>query len=123
VPARGEVERLIAAVERREYLEAIAEFYAPHATMQENLNPPRVGLDALLENERKMLQGFFAEPPLAKAQSFLIDGDRVAIHWTFDYSDRKGRVGHLDEIAYQLWDGNKIVQERFVFDPSSIFTS
>ena len=122
MPDRSEVERLIATVERREYLAAIAEFYVPHATMQENLNPPRMGLEALLENERKVLDNLFAEPPAAKAESFLIDGDRVAIHWIFDYTDRKGRKGHLDEIAYQVWSGNKIAQERFVFDPGSVYS-
>ena len=121
MPDRSVVERLIAGVVRREYLETIAEFYAPDATMQENLNPPRVGLEALLENERKALEGFFAEPPAAKAVSFLVDGDRAAIHWIFDYTYRQGGgKGRLDEIAYQVWSGNKIVQERFVFDPGSV---
>jgi SnoaL-like domain len=120
MPARSEVERLIAMVESRQYLEAIAEFYAPHATMQENLNPPRVGLEALLENERKALRHFFAEPPAAKAESFLVDGDRVAIHWIFEYTRRSdGRAVRLDEIAYQRWDGNRIVEERYAYDPAS----
>jgi hypothetical protein len=123
MPARSEVERLIAAAESRQYLEAIAEFYAPAATMQENLNPPRVGLEALLENERKVLAEKFAEPPSAKAESFLVDGDRAAIHWIFEYNDQKGRHYRLDEIAYQVWAGGKIVQERFVYDPSSVISA
>jgi ketosteroid isomerase-like protein len=52
---RDRVERLIAMAEQGKFLEAIEEFYAPDATMQENNQPPRRGLAALLENERRVL--------------------------------------------------------------------
>lgn len=121
MPDRSEVERLIRMVEGRQYLEAIAEFYTAGASMQENLGKPRVGMPALLAGERHVLENVFAEPPDAKAVSWLVDGDRVAINWTFDYTNRQtGAKCHLDEIAYQVWSGNKIVEERFVYDPASI---
>jgi len=46
---------LIAMAQQGKFLEAIQEFYAEDATMQENNQSPRVGLAALLENERRVL--------------------------------------------------------------------
>ena len=112
----GQVKALIALVEQGKFLEAIESFYAPDATMQENLGPVRVGLPALLENERQVL----ARVPdihLERVRSFIVDGDRAAINWVFAYTDAHGRKIRLDEIAYQLWQDGKIVKERFYYDP------
>ena len=49
------VQTLIALAEEGKFMEAIQQFYAEDATMQENNAPPRVGLAALLENERSLL--------------------------------------------------------------------
>ena len=48
MPSRERVEALIARVEAGKYVEAIGEFYAEDASMQENLQPPRKGRDALV---------------------------------------------------------------------------
>ena len=76
-------------VERGEFIEAIEEFYAPQATMQENLNPPRRG-----PTSGAPLQSF-AGLPRTKAVSYLPDGDPVAINWIFDCTGVKGRKRHL----------------------------
>jgi hypothetical protein len=49
------VKQLIALVRKGSFLEAIERFYAEGATMQENLDSPRAGLPALLNNERRVL--------------------------------------------------------------------
>jgi len=111
------VKALIALVERGEFLEAIEKFYAPEATMQENLGPVRAGLPALLENERKVL----ARVPdihLERVDSVVVDGDGAAINWVFAYTGDQGRKIQLDEIAYQVWHDGKIVRERFYYDPA-----
>jgi hypothetical protein len=46
---------LIRMAEQGSFLEAVPEFYAEDAPMQENNQPPRAGLAALLENERRVL--------------------------------------------------------------------
>jgi hypothetical protein len=43
MPSRERVAALIEHVEQGKYVEALQEFYADDATMQENGNPPRVG--------------------------------------------------------------------------------
>ena len=53
MPSRERVAALIERVEQGKYVEALQEFYAEDATMQENGNPPRVGLKALVEQSRR----------------------------------------------------------------------
>jgi hypothetical protein len=83
---RERVEMLIAMAEQGNFLEAIQEFYAEDATMQENNQPPRVGLAALLENERRVLASL-QEIRVNRADSFLVDGDRSAINWVYLFID------------------------------------
>jgi ketosteroid isomerase-like protein len=116
---RNSVERLIQYVGAGDYLTAIETFYAPDATMQENNQAPRVGLPALLENERRMMQNF-KQIHQSAAISYIVDGDRVAINWVFDITLQDGSRFPLDEIAYQQWRNDKIVQERFFYDPAQV---
>src|SRR5437762_614019 len=55
MPSREALNRFIAKVEANAHVQAIEEFYAPEASMQENELPPRTGRDALLANERNVL--------------------------------------------------------------------
>jgi hypothetical protein len=115
---RENVEKLIELVERGEFLEAIEKYYAPDATMQENLQlPVRTGLLALLENERLALTTRFKILHQSRAASFVVDGNRAAINWIFEVTEHSGKHWLLDEIAYQEWQEGKIVRERFYYDP------
>jgi ketosteroid isomerase-like protein len=111
------VKQLIASVEQGRFLEAIQEFYAEDASMQENNEPPRVGLPALLEREKQFLNSI-REMHVHRAESFLVDGNRAAINWIFETTDGEGKRHRLNEVAYQLWRDNKIVSERFYYDPA-----
>jgi ketosteroid isomerase-like protein len=105
----------VARVERLEFLEVMPEFYAVDAQAQENSEPPRVGLEAMMANERRALSLFTFER--MHAASVVIDGDRAAINWVADMRLADGRRIHNDEIAYQLWRDGKIVFERYYYDP------
>jgi ketosteroid isomerase-like protein len=110
------VRSFIETCERGEFVEALEQFYADDATMQENGEPPRVGLPALIANEKRMLER--ARFDEKRAASFVVDGDRVAINWVFGFViEGAGRV-RMDELAYQEWRGDKIVRERFYYDPA-----
>lgn len=117
MPARESVTKLIALVEQGKYVEAIQEFYAEDASMQENLQAPRRGLDALVAGERKVLAAF-REVRTLPVESFLVDGDRVAINWVFEFIGHDGRSFRQDEVAWQRWRGDRIVEERFYYDPA-----
>ena len=47
----------------------------------------------------------------------LVSGDTAVIHWVFEFSTRDGRAIRLDELALQRWDGDRIAEERFYYDP------
>jgi len=114
---RHQVKTLIAMVEEGKYLEAIQQFYAEAATMQENNDPQRVGLPALLEREKQFLSSIRGME-VHRAASYLVDADRAAINWIFESIDHQGKRRRLDEVAYQLWKDGKIIQERFYYDPA-----
>ena len=113
------VEAFAAEVEAGRYVEAIEGFYAPHATMQENGDAPRVGREALIAGERQMLaqsRSITAE----RTSPILIGDDHVAIRWRFEITRSNGAAMTLDEIALQRWEGGKIVEEQFVYDPKQM---
>jgi len=119
MPSRELIERFIATVERGQFIEAMEQFYAPDATAQENNEPPRVGLPALLAHERNSLAKF----PTTRGRCLspvVIDGDRVVIHWCFEFDHPSGAVLRLEELAWQTWRGDRLVSERFFYDPKQM---
>ena len=80
MPTAERVEQLIAMVESGAHAEAIAAFYTEDATMQENLDSPRVGRDVLVAHEAKALQGVKQVLSRCKRPVF-IDGDYSVIRW------------------------------------------
>ena len=119
MPDSATLDRFIARVESGAHAEAIAEFYAPDASMQENEQPPRVGRDGLVANERKVL----ARTKSVRStciRPVLVDGDRVAIRWLFEFEFLDGRTLRLDEVAWQRWRGDRIVEEKFFYDPAQL---
>ena len=118
MPSRERVQELITAVVTGDHAEAIARFYTETATMQENAGEPRRGLAHLVDRERKVtaqVARIVTYPP----DAVFVDGDRVAIHWVFDFTHEDGRVRRVDEIALQRWDGDKIASERFFYDSAA----
>ena len=117
MPDRKRILGLIERVEAGQYVEAIRDFYADDATMQENLGAPRKGRDVLMEHERKAMAAV-KEIRTRPGATFTQDDDIVVIRWRFDIETREGRILHLDELAYQRWSADRIVEERFYYDPA-----
>lgn len=118
MPTRERVQELITAVVTGDHAEAIARFYADDASMQENAAEPRRGLANLVARERKATENvtrIVTHPP----DVVIVDGDRVAIHWVFEFTHQDGRVRIIDEVALQIWNGDRIVRERFFYDSPS----
>lgn len=118
MPSPHRLQAFIAAVEQGDTVAALRAFYAPQASQQENLAPPRRGLEQLIAHETAQrhqvsdLSMRCTEPPLQQ-------GDRVAIRWSLRWR-RDGRSHCLEELALQRWDGEHIVEEQFVYDPSQL---
>jgi hypothetical protein len=119
MPTSERVREFIALVERGDYVQAIEDFYHPEASMQENGRPPRVGRQTLIEHERAVLAGL-QSMRTRRVETFLVDGDRVVINWVFEMTGGDGTVRTLDELALQLWNGDRIAVERFYYDPAQL---
>ncbi len=117
MPTRETLERFIRRVEEGAHAEACEEFYTENATMQENQAPPRVGRDAHVANERRIH---------ARAKSIestcvrpvFVEGDKVVIRWVFRFEWLDGSVTRMEELAYQRWEGERIAEETFFYDPA-----
>jgi ketosteroid isomerase-like protein len=116
MPNRATVAAFIATIERGEFLEALTNFYAEDMTAQENNQPPRIGRAAQFANEEAALKRMRFD--VIKAESYLVDGDRVAIHYVFEMTTATGEQLRMTEIAYQLWRGEQIISERYFYDPA-----
>jgi ketosteroid isomerase-like protein len=118
MPSRARLDEFIATVESNDHAGAIERFYTGDASMQENAAPPRVGRDGLVAHERAVLERMARV--YSKCVSSTVEGDRVAIHWNFELTDKSGKTRRFDEIALQEWRGDRIFRERFFYDPTKI---
>ena len=117
MPTPDTLERFIALVESNAHDVACEQFYAEHSSMQENQGTPRVGRDRHVANEKAVM---------ARAKSIsstcvrpvFVNGDHVVIRWIFHFVWRDGTATHMEELACQRWEGERIVQETFFYDPA-----
>ena len=117
MPSKETLDRFIARVEENAHAEAIAEFYTPDASIQENQGLPRVGRDSLVESERKFLSTL-ASVASQCVRPVFVHGDNVVIRWVFEFGLPDGRKLRMEELAYQRWEGEFIAAETFFYDPS-----
>jgi hypothetical protein len=119
MPSPQTLEKFIARVEENAHAEAIEEFYAEDASMQENCSPPRVGRALLVANERRVLARAKAVQSSC-VRPVLVNGDVVVIRWIFRFDWLDGTVTSMEELAWQRWVGERIVQETFFYDPAQM---
>ncbi|WP_457282023.1 nuclear transport factor 2 family protein [Polaromonas sp. P5_D5] len=117
MPTPETVERFVARVEQNAHTEAIEEFYTPDATMQENQQPPRRGRDKLVEGEAKVMARVKSVTSTCVRPVF-ISGDKVVIRWVFNFVWADGSAMRMEELAYQRWEGERIAEETFFYDPA-----
>jgi len=106
----------IAVVESGDHAGAIERYYTEDSSMQENAGAPRVGRVLLVAHERGVLARM--SHVYSKAVTSVVEGDRVAIHWIFELTEKSGKVHRFDEIALQEWRGDRIFRERFFYEPA-----
>lgn len=115
MPSRETVNEFVAMVEAGQIMEAYEKFYDQSVSMRENLNPPTEGKDANRVREQEFVNSV-ASVNKNKAETVIVEGDNVAINWVFDFQNTEGNRVVYDQIALQEWQGDKIVNERFVYD-------
>ena len=117
MPSAKTLERFIFRVEQNAHAEAAEEFYMPNASIQENQSAPRIGRDTQIKRERDLLTKARAISSHCVRPVF-VSGDRVVIRWQFRFDWLDGTSTRMEEIAYQYWDGQRIAEETFFYDPA-----
>jgi hypothetical protein len=120
VPSPETLDRFIARVESNAHADAIEEFYTEGASMRENMKEPRRGRAGLVSREKAVL---------AKAKSVrstcvrpvLVNGSIVVVRWIFEFEWLDGKPAtRMEELAYQRWEGERIAEEQFFYDPAQL---
>ena len=117
MPTPEILERFIARVEANAHAEACEEFYTPNASMQENQTPARVGRDLHVASERKLMAGARSIQSQCVRPVF-VNGNHVVIRWIFRFEWADGTITRMEELAYQRWEGERIAEETFFYDPA-----
>jgi ketosteroid isomerase-like protein len=116
MPTLATLEAFADAVESNDHVGAIEKFYAPDAATRENDQPPIVGRDVLAEKERRVLASV-ARVETTRLGPLLLDGDHSAIRWRFEFTAKDGSKRVMEEVAWQSWRGEELIEEHFFYDP------
>lgn len=119
MPTEAQIESFTKLVEEGHFVEAIEQYYHTDASMQENEAPPRYGKEALIAHERSFLESL-QSISCRLLGPVMINGDHVTIRWRFDFQPLDGPVRSMEEIAYQFWQGDRVLREKFFYDPKQI---
>lgn len=119
MPSAETLELFIARVESNAHVNAIEEFYTADSSMQENQAAPRVGRSQHAANERRVL-GRARTVHSQCVRPVFVNGDHVVIRWIFRFEWQDGTVTRMEELAWQRWEGERIAEETFFYDPAQL---
>jgi ketosteroid isomerase-like protein len=119
MPTLATLQAFAATVEANDHVGAITNFYAADAVTRENNSPPIAGRDVLADKERRVLASV-AGVKTTRLGPILLDGDHAAICWRFEFTGKDGKVRTMEEVAWQTWRGEQLVEERFFYDPQQM---
>ena len=117
MPSAERLEAFIAAVESGAHDKAIEDYYTLDASMRENQAEPRRGRDVLVAHEKAVLART-AKVESTCVRPVFVNGDHVVIRWIFVFTGQDGRTRRMEELAWQRWEGDRIAQEEFFYDPA-----
>ena len=112
---RQRVDQLVQYINQGRIIDAMYEFYAPDAQMQENRNPPAVGLEANVEREKQFLAGV-KEWKGFTVKALAAEGDVSFIESVIEFTATDGSPVRLEQVSVARWRDGKIVHERFYYD-------
>ena len=50
----------------------------------------------------------------------LVNGDHVVVRWQFRFEWKDGTRTEMEELAWQRWEGERIAEEKFFYDPAQL---
>ena len=92
--------------------EALDEFYAPDVAMQENTEPPCVGLPANKRREAEFVASVRAWKRF-DVRAIAVEGDTSFVETVMDYVLDDGTAVHTEQVSRAKWRDGRIVHERF----------
>jgi hypothetical protein len=119
MPSLATLQAFAATVASNDHVGAIQKFYTPDARTRENDGEWRVGREALAERERAVLASV-ASVKTTRLGPLLLNGIHSAICWRFEFTGRDGKVRTMEEVAWQTWSGEQLLEERFFYDPEQM---
>jgi len=95
-------------------LEAMTEFYDNEVTMQENNEPPTLGLIANIEREKQFLS-VVKQWNWTKWTATAVDEDTGTsiLEYSFEFVNTDNQTVLYEQATVQRWVDGKIVSERF----------
>lgn len=94
-------------------------FYDEKVVVQENLQAPRIGRAVSIDRQQQM-NANVKEVHEFKIGAVLVDGDRSVIEMHLELTTVDGYRIRLEEVGMQTWKNERIIHERYFYDPSSI---
>jgi hypothetical protein len=119
MPSLETVDSFVHLIEEGRTVESMQRYYADAASVRENMAPPRLGKPALIQHEEDALASIKSLKASCVRPVF-IAGDRAVIRWIFEIEDKKGKTIRFEELAYQRWNEDQIVEEQFFYDPAQL---
>ncbi len=116
ITLQDRLEDLFSYIREGRILDAINEFYAEEAVMQENVQPPTVGREANLEREKQFLS------TVKEWQRFDVTAKGIGEDVTFyetvmDWVTTYGTPVHVEQVVVANWRDGKIIKERYYHNP------
>lgn len=117
MPSPETLERFISRVEANAHVEACEAFYTESSSMRENFDPPRIGRHLHVANEERVMARARSVQSTCVRPVF-VNGDHVVIRWIFRFEWADGSITRMEELAWQRWEGERIAEEQFFYDPA-----
>jgi ketosteroid isomerase-like protein len=110
------LEDLFSYIREGRILDALNDFYAEDAVMQENTQPPTVGRAANLEREQQFLN------TVKEWKRFDVVAKGVGNNVTFyetvmDWVATDGTPVHVEQVVVAQWQDGRIIHERYYHNP------
>ena len=115
VSLEGRLKDLHRFIREGRIIEAMNEFCDRTVTMQDNANPPTVGLEPNIERERQFLKTV-KEWNGIQLKASGVGKDVTFYETVLDWIATDGTPVHREQMGVAHWKNGKIVQERFYYD-------
>ncbi len=108
---RDDVQAVVDGILKGQILETFERYYDDDVVMSENGTDERRGKDTNRAYEQQFVEN--VEFHGAEVGAVVVDGERAAIEWSFDFTPKGGERTVQNQVALQTWRDGKIVRETF----------